>query len=107
VDHVFDLLFAAINAWRAGRGVAALPRPPLLHPDRWDRFFLPFARQHLSSAQRRVIDVFSEFRPYLSMTEPLPASEIVDDVGPVIRRTVRSWAQANPIAASAIPRAWS
>jgi nucleoside-diphosphate-sugar epimerase len=107
VDHVFDVLFSVINAWRAGRGVAELVRPPLLNPDRWDRFFLPFARQHLSPAQRRVIDVFSEFRPYLTMTQPLPASEIVDDVGPVIRRTVRRWAQQNPVAASAIPRAWS
>ena len=107
VDHVFDMLFSVINGWRAGRGIAELVRPPLLHPDRWDRFFLPFARQHLSPAQRRVIDVFSEFRPYLSMMEPLPATEVVDDVGPVIRRTVTRWAQCNPLAASANPRAWS
>ncbi|GIH04900.1 dehydrogenase [Rhizocola hellebori] len=107
VDHVFELLFSVINSWRAGRGVAELARPPLLHPDRWDRFFLPFARQHLSPAQQRVIDVFSEFRPYLAMTEPLPASEVVGEVSSVIRRTVACWAQRNPAAASAIPQAWS
>lgn len=107
VDHVLDLFFASLNGWRAGRGVPALPRPPLLEPARWDRFFLPFARQQFSPVQLRVIDIFSEFRPYISIREPFPVTDLVDDVDEAMRNTVTFWSEHNPQAATAMPRAWS
>lgn len=106
VDRVLRLFFEALNEWRSGRGVQRLDRPPLLHPDRWDRFFLPFAREHLSKVQLQVIEVFSEFRPYMCLVEPFHVTDLVEDVDEVIVRTAQFWAEQNPAAASAIPRPW-
>lgn len=105
-EEALDLIFGTLNQWRAGRGIPPLQRPPLLEPERWDRFFLPFARQHLSQVQLSVIDVFAEFRPYLSIVEPFRVTDVVGDIAEVIRRSVRYWAEQNSAVATANPRPW-
>jgi nucleoside-diphosphate-sugar epimerase len=105
-DGALDLIFETLNGWRAARGVPPLERPPLLEPERWDRFFLPFARQEMSPVQLSVIDVFAEFRPYLSIMEPFRVTDVVGDINEVIRLSVRYWAEQNLAVATAVPRPW-
>lgn len=105
-DEALDLIFDTLNQWRADRGVQPLQRPPLLEPERWDRFFLPFARQHLSQVQLSVIDVFAEFRPYMSIMEPFQVTDVVGDIAEVIRRSVQYWAEQNGAVATLNPRPW-
>lgn len=107
VDDVLSLFVDTLNEWRDKRELPALARPPLLSPKRWDRFLLPFATEHLSTVQLKVIDVFGEFRPYMCLTEPFHVTHPIDDVSETIRATVRYWADSNPRAAGAIPKPWS
>ncbi len=107
VSAVIDHVFEALSAWRDERGVPPLEQPPLLAPERWHRFFLPFAREHLSPLQLRTIDVFGGFTAYFSILEPFPVTDVVDDVVPVIERCVRWWADTDPKRAAAIPEPWA
>jgi nucleoside-diphosphate-sugar epimerase len=107
VQPVLDLVFDTLDQWRDEHGVAPLPRPPLLTPERWDRFFWPFARDELSPLQLRAVELFLEFRPYLSMPAPFASDLAVDDVLPALRRSLRWWAGHHPRVALAVPEAWT
>jgi nucleoside-diphosphate-sugar epimerase len=106
VDDVVDIAVAALNEWRGCHGHEPIQRPPLLPPDRWHRFFLPFARQHFSPLQLKTIDVFSEFEPYFCMTDPFEVDQQVTEPHEVIRRTVGRWAEDHPRGASRAQLPW-
>lgn len=106
VGTVIDIAVEALNAWRASHEVAPVDRPPLLPPERWHRFFLPFARSHFSPLQLKTVDVFSEFEPYFCMPEPFEVDEPLTRADEVIRRTIERWAEDHPRAASREQVAW-
>jgi nucleoside-diphosphate-sugar epimerase len=107
VEPALEIILDAFNAWRAQRGLPPIATPPLVAPDSWRRFLLPFARQHLSARQLRVLELLAEFQPYLALTESLPATHHVLDVGGCLRASVRHWADANTRVASLTPRPWT
>lgn len=101
-----DVTYRALDEWRARRGLGPLPRVPLIPPERWDRFFFPFARQHLSPRQLRVIALLEQFRPYVTNTTPLSPTRVVTGMGPVLHRAVLAWADDHPRSAGGEPREW-
>ena len=80
---------------------------PIIEPARWDRFYLPFARQHLDRRQLRELDLLSEFKPYLEIRAPLAITASVADVAPVLRRSLGHWAETHLAVVLADPRAWA
>jgi nucleoside-diphosphate-sugar epimerase len=107
VERALEVILGAFNAWRARRALPAIAMPRLVSPDSWSRFLLPFARQHLSARQLRILDLLAEFQPYLALTEPLHATHPVGDVESCLRASVRHWADANARVASLTPRPWT
>lgn len=106
-DRIVQVTIGALNEWREERGVPALDRPPMIPPDRWERFFFPFAKQHFSPLQLRVVELFSVFHPYMSMAEPFAVNHQVPDPVPALVRSLHYWAEHNVRAASAIPTSWA
>lgn len=106
VGSVVDVAVDALNDWRARHEVAPVARPPLLPPERWHRFFLPFARSHFSPLQLKTVEVFSEFEPYFCMQEPFDVDRKLEEPHDVIRRTIHRWADDHPRAASRAQAAW-
>ncbi len=101
-----EISFGALDRWRAVRGLAPLERAPLIPPERWERFFFPFAREHLSERQLRIISLLDQFRPYVTTLEPLSPTRPVTDMGPALARSVQAWADAHPRSAGGAPREW-
>jgi hypothetical protein len=96
-----------LNRWRAARGLTTLATPPLLTPERWSRFFLPFAREHLTERQLRTLELLSNFEAYLQLSEPLAATYPIADVEGAIRASVDYWATMHPRVAALDQREWS
>ncbi len=105
--RLMEVTLSALNEWRAGEGLATVECPPMLSPERWERFFYPFARQHLSPLQLRAVELFSVFHPYLSMSSPFAVTVPVEDPLETLRRSLWFWADANKRAASATPTSWT
>ncbi|HEY3239312.1 MAG TPA: SDR family oxidoreductase [Acidimicrobiia bacterium] len=101
-----DISYAALDHWRAARGLAPLERAPLIPPERWERFFFPFAREHLSERQLRIVALLDQFRPYVTSLEPLTPTRAVKDMAPVLAKSVLAWADAHPRSAGGSPRPW-
>ncbi|NJC74040.1 sugar nucleotide-binding protein [Planosporangium thailandense] len=106
VAHVLDLMMAALNGWRAAGGHDPVPTPRIVPAERWHRFFRPFAREHLTVRQNRMLDLLSVFEPYLAGTVPLSPTHTVADVGACLRTAVSYWAAANPRLAAMTPLPW-
>lgn len=107
VEPMLEAITDALNEWRAERGCAPFDSPRLMEPDSWNRFFLPFARDHLTERQLRILSLLENFQPYLAMTEPLAPTNAVTGVEPAIAACVRYWADANSRVASMEPRPWT
>lgn len=107
VGQTLDVTQAALNDVRAANGMAPIPRPPLIEPDRWTRFYLPFARQHLTPRQLRTVTLLGEFQPYTSIETPFAVTSQVSDLTPALRTAIRHWADRYPAAALGRPRAWT
>ncbi len=107
VGETLDVTQGALNEIRASHGLAPIPRPPLIEPKRWTRFYLPFAREHLTPRQLRTVRLLSEFEPYTSIEEPFVVTTPVRDVTPALHTSIRYWAERYPTAALGKPRAWS
>ena len=86
--------------------LAPLAGPRIITPDSWHRFFLPFARRHLTVRQNRLLDLLSHFEPYFALTTPLSPTHEVDDVLGCVEASARHWADRNPRLASLDPRPW-
>lgn len=106
VGDVVDLVFGQLERWRAAYDLAPIVRPPLLDPDRWHRFYLPFARTELSAVQLKTIDLFSEFEPYFCITTPFECDVEVGEITSVIEKTVWTWAERHRNASSREQMAW-
>ena len=107
VGQTLDVTQAALNDVRAANGLPPIPRPPLIEPERWTRFYLPFARQHLTARQLRTVALLGEFQPYTSIETPFLVTSHVPDLTPALGTAIRHWAQRYPVAALGRPRAWS
>ncbi|MFE3578246.1 NAD-dependent epimerase/dehydratase family protein [Streptomyces vinaceus] len=106
VAEVFETVRAALNDWRAAHGVPALVRLPSMTPEQWNRFYLPFAEQHLDRAQLLRVTAFRAYQGYLSITEPFEVTHRVPDTGTVLHRSISRWAETHESAARRIPRPW-
>ncbi len=107
VTETLDVVQAAVDGVRAEHGLAPVERPPLLDPQRWQRFYLPMARSALSPRQLRIVELLGEFEPYTCLEEPLQVTTTVEDVRPALHAAMRYWADQHPGAALGSPRAWS
>lgn len=106
VEEVFGTVLEALNSWRAARGVPLLDPLPYVTPDQWNRFYLPFAEQHLDRAQLRRITAFRAYQGYLSVTVPFEVTDRVADTAQVVHRSITRWADAHEAAARRIPKPW-
>jgi nucleoside-diphosphate-sugar epimerase len=107
VGEALALARETLNALRGRHGRGPFAECPIIEPERWDRFYLPFARQHLDRRQLRVLDLLSEFKPYLEIRKPLAITRRVADVASVLRRSLEHWGESHLALVLAEPRAWS
>ncbi|MEV7833057.1 NAD(P)-dependent oxidoreductase [Streptomyces subrutilus] len=106
VAEAFETVRAALNTWRAAHGVPPLDRLPSMTPEQWNRFYLPFAEQHLGRAQLLRVTAFRAYQGYLSVTEPFEVTHRVPDTALVLHRSIRRWAETHASAARRVPRPW-
>jgi nucleoside-diphosphate-sugar epimerase len=106
VEAVLDGIYRELNDVRLANGVEPLERVPILSPERWDRFLFPFAADVFSRTQLAVIERLSEFRPYLCVSDPLPADTHIEPLDRYLGVLVRRWAQDNRRAALGTPKRW-
>ncbi|MFD6286215.1 SDR family oxidoreductase [Streptomyces sp. NPDC060205] len=107
VKELVEVEFVALNAWRAARGCAPLEVPTIVTPEQWDRFYLPFARPHLTARQLRAVELLSAFIPYMSTHDPIGVTRRVPPVRPALRTCVRAWADRHPRLAQGSPTPWA
>lgn len=107
VEAAFELMTQGLNEWRQDRNLEPFDVPRLISRDSWDRFFLPFVKDELSPRQRRILELLSNFRPYLAIREPLRPTHQVEDVEAAISVAVRYWADAEQRQASQAPKPWT
>jgi nucleoside-diphosphate-sugar epimerase len=106
VNLALNVMLDALNAWRTERGRPLLASPPLLTPASWNRFFLPFAREHLTERQLHTLGLLSHFEPYLQIADPIEVTDPVGDIAPAIAESVRYWASTHARIAGLAPRPW-
>ena len=107
VREALAIAQAGLNEVRARHGRPPLEPSPMIDPRSWERFYLPFARQHLHPSQLKVLELLSAFTPYLKIRTPLAVDTFIADVAPALRRSIAHWAESRPGAALTEPRAWS
>lgn len=107
LQPALEWMLDALNRWRTAHGLTALATPPLLSPERWRRFFLPFVREHLTERQLRTLELLRNFEAYLQLSEPLDATYPIVDVEGAIRASVDYWATTHPRIAALDQRGWS
>ncbi|WP_222854138.1 SDR family oxidoreductase [Fodinicola acaciae] len=107
LDDLLTLSLETLNDWRVAHGVPPLERPPIVSTERWHRFFLPLAEQHLSEVQHRAVQLLGMFESYTSMMEPFEPTNQVVDPAEVLRRSVRWWADSKPRLAARLPEPWA
>ncbi|MCD9195210.1 NAD-dependent epimerase/dehydratase family protein [Streptomyces albireticuli] len=106
VDEAFDTILRALNSWRAEHGVPPLDRLPYVTPRQWNRFYLPFAEEHLDRAQLLRVTAFRAYQGYLSVTEPFDVTDRVADTAQLLFRSIRRWAGTHENLARRVPRPW-
>jgi hypothetical protein len=96
VAHSFTTTVAALNEWRAAHGHTSIQTPRIVPPDRWNASsalppFRPFARAHMTERQNTVLDKWSFYEPYLTLTltGPLPATHEAGDADEPLRTAWR------------------
>ncbi|MEU1408313.1 SDR family oxidoreductase [Streptomyces sp. NPDC005728] len=106
MTDLVDVIFEAVNRFRAENGVAPLAVAPMISTDSWNRFFLPLARQWLTPVQNETLRLLSMFQSYTSMTDPFTPTRIVHDPAEIVAVSVRNWAQLRRRQALAAPQPW-
>jgi nucleoside-diphosphate-sugar epimerase len=104
---VLDRVLDALDAWRQERRLDPLPRPPYITPEKWNRFYLPFAKEHFSRGHLIRVRAYQVFEPYLSRSGTFEVTEQVPDVMDVVFMTTTHWAECNPRLATMSPRPWT
>lgn len=103
---VLGIIMDALNQWRRVAGHAPVEPPRIIPPERWNRFFRPFARDQLTQRQNLMLDLLSAFDPYLAATVPLTPTHTVGGVEGCLRHSIGYWAAANQRLAAMTPRPW-
>lgn len=103
---MLSIIIGALNEWRVARGLMPINEPPLVTADRWHRFFLPLAEQHLSPIQHHAIQLLGMFEGYTSMARPFEPTRRVADPADVLWRSVRFWAETRQRSAARTPEPW-
>jgi nucleoside-diphosphate-sugar epimerase len=104
---LLTLSLETLNGWREAHGVEPIARPPIVSTQRWHRFFLPLAEQHLSEVQHKAVQLLGMFESYTSMMEPFEPTRIVADPADVLRKSVLWWAESKPRLAARRPESWA
>jgi nucleoside-diphosphate-sugar epimerase len=107
LEDLLTLSLETLNGWREAHGVEPIARPPIVSTQRWHRFFLPLAEQHLSEVQHKAVQLLGMFESYTSMMEPFEPTQVVVDPADVLRKSVLWWANRKPRLAARIPESWA
>jgi hypothetical protein len=107
VGHAVESMTDALNAWRKQHGLEPFVVPRLISRESWDRFFYPFVVDELTHRQRRILELLSNFEPYLEIHEPLVPTHHVGDPASAIFAATRYWADTEPNRASLALRPWT
>ncbi|OEV13135.1 SDR family oxidoreductase [Streptomyces nanshensis] len=107
LGELLDVVCGTLNEWRAERGISPIGQPPFIPTERWHRFFLPMAREHLSPVQLEVVQLLGMFESYTSLDEPLEPTQQVKDPAAALALSIRCWADRKPRLASRIPEPWA
>jgi nucleoside-diphosphate-sugar epimerase len=95
VDAAVTTMVGTLNAWRGERGCPSVEAPRVISPDSWERFFLPFIREHLSPRQRQIVELLRAYEPYLRIADPIHPTHQVLDAQACLTRSVRYWADTH------------
>jgi nucleoside-diphosphate-sugar epimerase len=106
VEEAIAAVVGSLNEWRTARGHEPIDCPPIFEPERWRRFYRPFAQQHLSPRQLLIMELLESFEPYLALVGQLRPDIEVGDVLPCLRASTAYWAETNPRVAALAPRQW-
>jgi nucleoside-diphosphate-sugar epimerase len=106
VEEAIAAVVDSLNHWRQQHDRQPLEPPPLVSPERWNRFLLPFVRENLTPRQQLILELLRSFEPYLALADPLRPDYTVDDVLPCLATSTRYWADTNPRVAALAPRPW-
>lgn len=104
---LIDVACSTLNALRAEAGVPPIAPPPFISAERWHRFFLPLARQHLSPVQSQAVELLGMFESYTSMPRPFTPTRPVADPALILVRSIRWWARQRPRLALRVPEPWA
>lgn len=107
LGELLDVVCRTLNKWRAERSLPPIEPPPFITTKRWHRFFLPFARDHLSPVQLQVVELLGMFESYTSLARPLEPTRQVKDPASALALSIRHWADRKPRLASRIPEPWT
>lgn len=106
VGESIRALVGSLNIWREQHGHMALPCPPFISPESWNRFFRPFVQDHLRPRQLLTLNLLRSFEPYLAVVDPIQADYTVNEILPCLEASARYWAEMNPRIAALAPRPW-
>jgi nucleoside-diphosphate-sugar epimerase len=97
---------ARINDARQQHGIADIEVPPVIEREKWDRFFLPFARDYLTKRQLAVIELLSAFNVYTSSDRGFEPDWPVREIGNAFDTCVAWWCQRFHRTAMRVPIPW-
>jgi nucleoside-diphosphate-sugar epimerase len=103
---VLATMMLGVNRWRARHGHEPVAAPDFVPEERWDRFYLPFARPHLTGHQLRSIDLLREFTPYMSIADVAAVTWRSEPLDRAIATATEWWAGARPGLARRHPKPW-
>lgn len=106
VEEALTVVLDALNGWRLPRGHQTLERPRVIPGESWHRFFLPFARRHLTPRHLQILDLLRCFEPYLEGPRLGESDRVVDDPLPALESSTRFWADTHPRLAALQPWPW-
>lgn len=106
LKEMLGLILGVLNEWRSQRRLPPVAEPPTMPPDRWHRFYLPLAREHLSPVQNEAVTLLGMFEAYTSMTAPIQPTDPVLDPAAALTRSVEYWIAHKPRLAMRTPRSW-
>ncbi len=107
VKEAIIAVVGSLNRWRKQHDRRPLDRPRLVSPESWNRFFLPFFRDYLTTRQLQILELLQSFEPYLALADPLQPDYTVEDVLSCLETSTRYWAETNPRIAALAPRPWN
>lgn len=106
VEQAITVVIDSLNDWRQRHDRRPLKPSPLISPESWNRFFLPFVREHLTARQLLILKLLQNFEPYLTLADPLRPDCTINDVLPCLTTSTHYWAETNSRIAGLSPAPW-